>query len=425
MKYNKIKKKFIYFFKKNNHKILNSSRIINKDNSKLLFINSGINIFKDLFLNNKKIKYNKIANIQKCIRINDIKSVGIDNYHHTYFEMLGNWSIGKYSIKKAIQYSWILITKIFKISPKYIYITIFKGDKKKLLKKDYKSYKYWKKFINKKRIFFRNIKNNFWKIDNFNLCGPCTEIYININKKKYKKINFNNKNLIELWNIVNIKYLVIKNKIVLNKNLLSNNYIDTGMGLERLAMILQNKKSTYDIDIFIPIIKKIEKILKIKYNKNKKHDILIKILSDHIRSICYIMYNKIYPNNNKYGYVLRKIIRRCLIYRYKILNNKQPFLFKLVSTVYKIIFKKKNQDKIILIKNKLKEEEIFYFISINKNIKLMLLYLKKNKIKYLNKDKIIYIYSTYGIYYFILKKISLKNKIKIDKFIEVKKDIEL
>ncbi|MDH3004266.1 MAG: alanine--tRNA ligase-related protein [Candidatus Shikimatogenerans sp. JK-2022] len=438
MKYNQIKKKFLYFFKKKKHRIYKSLSIINKDNSKLFFVNSGINIFKKFFLTLNNTKYNKIANIQKCIRItgkhNDLRSVGKDNYHHTLFEMLGNWSIGDYNIKKAIKYAWILITKIYKIPKNRIYVTIFKGNKKKKLNKDVKTYKYWKKYINKKRILFFGFKYNFWKIENFNLCGPSTEIHIDIRKKIYKDkelgkdlVNKNNKYLIELWNIVNIKYIIKNNKIYKNKNFLSNNFIDTGMGLERLCMILQNKISTYDTDIFKNIINKIEKILNIKYKSNKKNDIIIRIISDHIRSIYLIIYYNILPNNNKYGYVLRKLIRRCLIYVYKYINIKKPFLFKLISTVYKSMYNNNNKilSKNNYIKNILKKEEIFFFNSLKKNIKLMSLYLNKNKIKYIDEKIILYIYSTYGINYFIIKKIALKNNIKIDKFKKIKKIIEL
>lgn len=430
MKYNKIKKKFIIFFKKKKHKIYNSLPIINKDNSKLLFINSGINQFKNYFLGTKKSKYTKIANIQKCIRItgkhNDLKSVGKDNYHHTMFEMLGNWSIGNYNIKKAIKYAWELITKIYKISKNKIYVTIFKGNKNYKLKKDIESYKYWKKLIDKNKILFFGIKHNFWKIENFNLCGPSTEIHVDIrnnNKKGINLVNKNNKYVIELWNIVNIKYIIKNNKIYKNKNLLSNKYIDTGMGLERLCMILQNKKSTYDTDIFKLIINKIEKILNIKYKNNKTHDILIKIISDHIRSIFIIMYNDILPNNNKYGYILRKLIRRCLIYVYKYLNFKRPFLYKLIPTVYKNFYNKINNKIIIYIKNILKQEEVFFYKSIKKNIKLMSVYLKHKK--YIDKKLILYIYSTYGIYYFLIKKFAIKNNIKIEKFKKIKNFIEL
>ncbi|WGH24915.1 MAG: alanine--tRNA ligase-related protein [Candidatus Shikimatogenerans bostrichidophilus] len=436
MKYNTIKKKFIFFFKKNKHKVIKNSSIINKDKSKLLFVNSGINKLKNLFINNTSYKFKKITNIQKCIRIsgkdNDLKLIGKDNYHHTMFEMLGNWSIGEYNIKKAIKYAWILITKVYKIPKNKIIITVFKGNNKLNLKKDIITYNYWKKFIPKKRIFFFDFKNNFWKIENFNLCGPCTEIYIYIKNKKIKNINKNfiiknKKYFIELWNIVNIKYLIKENKIIKNNNKFSKNYIDTGMGLERLCMVLQNKTSTYDTDIFKDIIKSIERILKIKYNTKKKNNnsFLIKIIADHIRTIFVILYDKILPSNNKYGYVLRKLIRRCLIYVYKYLNIKSPFLYKLIISVYKTFYKKINQKKLEYIKDNLKTEEFFYFNSIKKNIKLMILFFRKNNIKIINKKIILYIYSTYGINYFIIKKYAILNKIKIISFKLIYPEIEL
>ncbi|MDH3004853.1 MAG: alanine--tRNA ligase-related protein [Candidatus Shikimatogenerans sp. JK-2022] len=415
-KYNKIKKIFINFFKKKSHKIIKSFSIINKDKSDLMFINSGINPLKNYFLGFKKIKNKRIANIQKCIRLdsknNDLEKIGKDNLHHTMFEMLGNWSIGDYDIKKAIKYSFFFLTKILKISKKKIYITVFKGEKKLNLKKDKISYNFWKKFINKKKIFFLNKKDNFWKINKFNLCGPSTEIYINIKNKKInnKKDFLKNKKknyLIELWNIVNIKYIIKNKKILKNTNILSKNFIDTGMGLERLCMILQKKKSTFEIDLFLKIIKKIEKILKIKYKENKKKDILINIIADHIRTIILILNEDIKPSNNKLGYILRKLIRRILIKNYKYLNYKRPFLYKLVNFVYILIFNKKNKKKIKKIKKNLKKEEIFYFKSLKHNLKLVkkfsinFLKIKKNKI-----DKKLFdnIFSTYGIPYFLSKK---------------------
>lgn len=439
MKYNKIKKKFILFFLKKKHKFFKSLPIVNKDKNKLLFINSGINQFKKIFLGEKKINYTRIVNIQKCIRItgkhNDLNLVGKDTYHHTLFEMLGTWSIGSYNIKKAIKYAWELITKVYKIPKKNIYVTVFKGDKKKGLKKDIITYKYWTKFINKKKILFFGYKYNFWKINNFSLCGPSTEIHIDtrFNKKKYynvnpyKFINKNNKNFIELWNLVNIKYLINKEKITKNKKILSDNYIDTGMGLERLCMILQHKKSTYDTDIFKSLISKIEKILNIKYKTNKYYDILIRIITDHIRSIFIIMYNNIIPTSNKYGYVLRKLIRRCLIYTYKYLNIKKIFLYKLILIVNKIFFYKKKNKKIIKIKSLLKNEEIFFFKSLNNNIKLMKKYLNNILIKknIVDDKDIMQIYSTYGINYFIIKKYCKKNNFKIVKFEKINKLIEL
>ncbi|WGH26539.1 MAG: alanine--tRNA ligase-related protein [Candidatus Shikimatogenerans bostrichidophilus] len=441
MKYKIIKKKFLNFFKKKKHKIFNSNSIINKNknNPNLMYINSGINQYMDYFYK-KKSKYSKIANIQRCIRLNDLNIVGYDNLHHTMFEMLGNWSFGSYSLKKAIKLAWELITKKFKINKKYIYITIFKGDKKKKLDFDYESYNIWKKLINKKNIFFFGIKNNFWKIDNFKLCGPSTEIHINISKNNNIKnlINKSNK-IIELWNIVNIKYIIKNNIFYNNKINNNNNYIDTGMGLERLCMILQNKKSTYSIDIFLPIINKIKKILNIK-NNNKKKYILIKIITDHIRSIFYIMLDGVKPNNKKLGYIIRKLIRRSLIYTYKILNFKKPFLYKIIPTLFINLYKKKDFLYLNIKKKKIKNyinniisiiknEEINFFFILKKNYKIVkkkiILFKKKNINKKINKLFIYKMYDTYGIYYFLIKKISKKYKLKIEKKKKISKKKKL
>ncbi|WGH27716.1 MAG: alanine--tRNA ligase-related protein [Candidatus Shikimatogenerans bostrichidophilus] len=442
MKYKLIKKKFLNFFKKKKHKIFYSSSIINnnKNNPNLMFINSGINKYMDFFFK-KKPKYLKIANIQRCIRLNDLNIVGYDNLHHTMFEMLGNWSFGDYSLKKAIKLAWELITKKFKINKKKIYITIFKGDKKRKLDFDYESYNIWKKLVNKDNILFFGFKNNFWKIDNFNLCGPSTEIHINISKNNNKYLVNKSNKIIELWNIVNIKYCIKNNIIYNNKNLLSNNYIDTGMGLERLCMILQKKKSIYNIDFFLPIINKIEKILNIKFNKkNKKNFILIKIITDHIRSIFYSILDGVKPNNKKLGYIIRKLIRRSLIYTYKILKIKKPFLYKIIPTLFKVLYKKKdfsylkekNTKKLKkYVINIIKNEEKNFFLILKKNYKIVKNFLKNNLIKdnknkkKIDKNLIYKIYETYGIYYFLIKKISKKLKLKIDKKKYISKKIEI
>lgn len=426
MKYIKIKKLFLNFFKKKKHKIYKSISIINKNkiNNKLIFINSGINQFINFFYKKKK---RKIANIQKCIRItgknNDLNIIGFDNFHHTMFEMMGNWSFNSYSLKKAIKLAWYLLTKIYKISSKKIYVTIYKGDKNKNIKKDKTSYKIWNKFLNKNHIFFGK-KNNFWQINNLNLCGPSTEIFIFLKKKNNynKKINYklinNNKFFIELWNIVNIKY-IIKNNIIYKNKFLTNKYIDTGMGLERLCMILQNKFSTYDTDIFKPIIKIIENVLSIKYGKKKKYDIVIKIIADHIRTIYYSFIEGIKPNNKKIGYIIRKLIRRCLIYNLKIINKKKIFLYKIIKLIFKFYKYKKKKNIINFIKI-LKNEEIFFFKNLKKNY-----FLIKKNIKFkkkINKKDIYYYYNTYGIYYFLIKKIAIKYKIKIINFIKINKN---
>ncbi|BDT61598.1 MAG: hypothetical protein RDO_1260 [Flavobacteriales endosymbiont of Rhyzopertha dominica] len=430
MNYNKIKKIFLNFFKHKKHKILKSLSIINnnKEYSNLMFVNSGVNKFIDYFLNIKKSKYLKIANIQKCIRItgknNDLKSIGYDNFHHTMFEMLGNWSFGKYSQKTAILLAWELITKKYKISKNDIYITIFKGDKKNNLKFDYNSYNICKKLVNKNNILFFGYKYNFWKIENFKLCGPCTEFHVDIrnNNDKINKLGKylinkkNNNNVIELWNIVNIKYIIDNNNnIIKNNNPLSNNYIDTGMGLERLCMILQNKKSTYEIDIFIPIIKKIEKILSIKYKNNKKFDIIIKIISDHIRTIFFILLEGIIPNNKKEGYIVRKLIRRSLIYTYKYININSPFLYKILPILFKIFKIKKNKNIINILYN----EEKNYFLILKKNIYLVYKIINNKilnfKLNFIDYKLLLYFYETYGLYYFIIKKIAIKLNINIIK----------
>ncbi|WP_343183924.1 alanine--tRNA ligase [Buchnera aphidicola (Ceratovacuna keduensis)] len=409
----KIKKMFLNFFKKRGHKILKGGPIIPKKDKTLLFTNAGMNQFKEYFLGKKNIKYNKIVTSQKCIRTggkhNDIKQVGITSCHHTLFEMLGNFSFGSYSKKKAILYAWKLLTnkKYFNLKKKKLFVTVNY--------EDLETYNIWLNII---KISKKNIKiskknsfENFWEMGKTGPCGPSTEIFY---KKCYIKNKKKIKYFVEIWNIVFIQY----NKIKKNKFIKLNNlYIDTGMGLERIAHILQNKKSTYEIDIFKNIRKKI-----IKISKSKKiYEKSVNIILDHIRTVYFIMLEGIMPSNKHQGYILRKIIRRIIIHGNN-LNIKTPFLYILIKKVLK-----KNKNKIYnkKIKQILKNEEKNF----KNTIKTGFLYLKKRILeKNINEKTVFYLYDTLGlpinITIYECKKHNIKiNKKKILKIIEKQKKI--
>ncbi|WP_212113224.1 alanine--tRNA ligase-related protein [Candidatus Shikimatogenerans silvanidophilus] len=370
MKSSLIKEIFLDFFKKKNHKILPSFPIILSNDPSLFFTNSGMNYFKDFFLGYKKPKYTRIANSQKCLRIsgkhNDLETVGYDDYHHTMFEMLGNWSFGDYYKYDIISWAWDLLINKYNLSKKDIYITIFSGNIKKNIKKDNTSYKIWNNFVNKERILFFN-KENFWNMGEEGLCGTSTEIHIDLRSEKEKRefpgkylINKGNNNIIEIWNIVFIEFFKIKKHL----KKLSKKYIDTGMGLERISRILQKKKSNYETDLFFPIIKQIENVFKIKYGKNLNKDVAIRIISDHIRSISFSISDGVIPSNNGHEYVIRRLIRRTISYSYRFLKKKKPIIYKIVDSLSEIT--KKNFPEINNNKDFIKEiieKEEFLFLT--------------------------------------------------------------
>ncbi|WP_343188973.1 alanine--tRNA ligase [Buchnera aphidicola (Chaitoregma tattakana)] len=398
-----IKTMFLNFFKKHGHKVVKESSIVPKKDKTLLFTNAGMNQFKDYFLEKKKSKYNKIVTLQKCIRTggkeDDINKVGVTNHHHTFFEMLGNFSFGGYSKKQAILYAWTLLTskKYFALNKNKIIVTVNY--------EDIETYEIWLKVIklNKKNIIIteKNSSKNFWQMGETGPCGPSTEIFY----KKYinKKNNFD-KEILEIWNIVFVQY---NNTGIKKLTKLKNIYVDTGMGLERIASILQKVNSTYEIDIFKKIKKKIIQIS----NSKKKFKKSINIILDHIRTVSFIISENITPANEYHGYILKKIIRRIILHGKK-LCIKNPFLHILVPEVIKIY---KSYKKLKIYQNKivkiLQEEEEMFKITLNKGIK----YLKKKiKNKKIDAETVFYLYDTLGLPIDITKNICKKNNIKIN-----------
>lgn len=410
MKSKKIRNIFLNFFKKKKHKIISSSSILAKNDPTLMFTNSGMNQFKNFFIGNKKSTNLRIANTQKCLRIigkhNDLENVGYDNYHHTMFEMLGNWSFGDYFKKEAINWCWELLTEVYKISPNDIYISLFGGDIKENLSQDKESFNYWKKIINNSQILFFDKKKNFWEMGSIGPCGVSSEIHIDIRDSKEKKkifggklVNQNHPGVIELYNIVFIEFLR-KNDGSLEK--LPYKHVDTGMGLERLSMVLQKKNSSYETDLFYFLIKKIEKLSNIHYGNNFKQDIAVRIIVDHIRAISFAIADGKIPSKNGSGYVIRRLLRRALSYSYLFLKKKDNFFNKIISTlcskmgiIYPELIKNKRWIKNII----LEEEKKFFknFLQCKKKMLLISKKIKNKKKKIIDGIKIFKLHDTYGL----------------------------
>ncbi len=336
-----IRNTFLNFFYDKKHTIVSSAPIVLKDDPTLMFTNAGMNQFKDIFLGNKKPPYARAVDTQKCLRVsgkhNDLEDVGMDTYHHTMFEMLGNWSFGEYFKKEAIEWAWELLTKIYQIPKDRIYVTIFAGAKDDKLALDSEATEYWKKWISEDRILPFGKKDNFWEMGNTGPCGPCSEIHVDIRPEKERQkqdgkflVNKDHPQVIEIWNLVFIQYNRLKDGTL---QPLSNKYVDTGMGLERLCMVLQNKTSNYDTDLFKHIITTLEKKADYKYGTAEPKDIAIRVVADHIRAISFAVADGQIPSNTGAGYVIRRILRRAVRYGYQFLNLDQPFLNELVPVL--------------------------------------------------------------------------------------------
>ena len=343
MKSNEIRQAFLSFFKHKEHQIVASAPMVVKNDPSLMFTNAGMNQFKDLFLGNSIIKYPRIANTQKCLRVsgkhNDLEEVGHDTYHHTMFEMLGNWSFGNYFKEEAIAWAWEFLTEIMKIDKSRLYVTIFEGSKEEGIERDTEAYQVWSKYISPDRIIDGNKKDNFWEMGDTGPCGPCSEIHVDIRDEADRKkidgktlVNTSNPLVIEIWNNVFIQF---NRKSDGSLEKLPAQHVDTGMGFERLCMVVQGVKSNYDTDIFTPILEEISKISGKKYGANEKQDIAMRVIADHIRAISFAISDGQLPSNNKAGYVIRRILRRAVRYAYTFLEQSEPFICKIIPALVK------------------------------------------------------------------------------------------
>ena len=340
-----IRQQFLDFFKSKGHLIVPSAPIVVKNDPTLMFTNAGMNQFKDMFLGNKKPIDKRVADTQKCLRVsgkhNDLEEVGVDTYHHTMFEMLGNWSFGDYFKKEAIEWSWELLTKVYKINPDQLYVTIFEGDAKENLAKDEEAYNWWLAAgVPAERILLGNKKDNFWEMGDTVPCGPCTEIHYDGRTAEERKttpgaslVNADNPQVIEIWNNV---FMEFNRKADGSLEKLPAQHVDTGMGFERLVRVMQGKQSNYDTDVFSETIAAIEKIVGMKYAADDtKASVAFRVLADHIRTISFAIADGQLPSSNGAGYVIRRILRRAVRYYHTFLNYKQPLLFQLVPVIAK------------------------------------------------------------------------------------------
>lgn len=337
MKSKDIRKEFLHFFETKGHLIVDSAPIVLKDDPTLMFNNSGMAQFKEYFLGNGTPKSNRIADTQKCLRVsgkhNDLDDVGKDTYHHTMFEMLGNWSFGDYFKKEAIAWAWELLTEKYGISKDQIYVTVFEGDKGDGTSLDEEALELWKQHIAEDRILYGNKKDNFWEMGDIGPCGPCSEIHVDIRPEADRLavdgktlVNMDHPQVIEIWNLVFMQY---QRKADGSLESLPARHIDTGMGFERLAMVLQGKSSNYDTDVFQPTIQKLEEISGVKYGAAEKTDIAIRVVVDHLRAVSFAIADGQLPSNTGAGYVIRRILRRAISYGYRFLGLKEPFIYKL------------------------------------------------------------------------------------------------
>lgn len=336
-----IRRKFLEFFEKKGHTIVPSAPLVLKNDPTLLFTNSGMVQFKDYFLGNAVPKSTRIADTQKCLRVsgkhNDLEEVGIDTYHHTMFEMLGNWSFGDYFKKDAIAWAWELLTEEYKLPKDRLYVTVFEGDAKENLPFDQAAYDFWKEHIAEDRILRGNKKDNFWEMGEQGPCGPCSEIHIDLRSEEEVKkvpgkdmVNTSHPQVIEIWNNV---FMEFNRKADGSLEKLPAQHVDTGMGFERLCMAIQGKTSNYDTDVFSPLLNFIGDAAGEKYKHDEKTDIAMRVMADHIRAVSFAIADGQLPSNTGAGYVIRRILRRAVRYGFTFLNFKEPFMYKLVSVL--------------------------------------------------------------------------------------------
>ena len=422
-----IRQTFLDFFAEKSHQIVPSAPMVLKDDPTLMFTNAGMNQFKEYFLGNSEPKNNRVADSQKCLRVsgkhNDLEEVGVDTYHHTMFEMLGNWSFGDYFKKEAIDWAWELLTEVYKIPKDHLYVTIFEGDDAEGLSRDTEAYDFWKQHIAEDRILNGNKKDNFWEMGAQGPCGPCSEIHVDIRSDKEKQevdgatlVNMDHPQVIEIWNLVFMQFNRLADGSLEN---LPAQHVDTGMGFERLAMVLQGVKSNYDTDVFQPLIREIETITGHAYGKTEQEDIAIRVIADHVRAVSFSIADGQLPSNNGAGYVIRMILRRAIRYGFTYLDRKEPFIYQLVTTLSKQLGEAfpelKSQKNLIL--NVIKEEEISFLRTLENGLALldsMIANLKSQGQDTLEGKKAFELNDTYGFPKELTRLILSEQQLKMD-----------
>jgi len=406
MKSQQVRQQFLDFFQSKSHKIVPSAPMVNKDDPTLMFVNAGMNPFKDYFLGNKVAKDRRVADTQKCLRVsgkhNDLEEVGIDTYHHTLFEMLGNWSFGDYFKKEAIDWAWEFLTDVMKIDKDNLYVTVFEGAEDDGLEVDQEAIDLWKHHISSDRILMGSKKDNFWEMGDQGPCGPCSEIHVDIRSEEDKAkvsgadlVNQDHPQVIEVWNLVFIQFNRMADGSLQS---LPEKHVDTGMGFERLCMVVQGVQSNYDTDVFTPLIREIETITQHPYGKNEQTDIAIRVIADHIRAVAFSIADGQLPSNTGAGYVIRRILRRAIRYGYTFLKQDSPFIYQLVATLtrqmgdsFPELVAQNN-----LIVNVIKEEEQAFQKTLAQGLVLLDNLIKSAKDKTLSGAKAFELYDTFG-----------------------------
>jgi alanyl-tRNA synthetase len=423
-----IRKQFLDFFASKKHQVVPSAPIVVKNDPTLLFTNAGMNQFKDFFLGNKKPENPRIADTQKCLRVsgkhNDLEEVGVDTYHHTMFEMLGNWSFGDYFKEEAIAWSWELLTEVYKIPKDRLYVTVFGGDKTEALPEDTEAMEFWKRHIDAGRILPFGKKDNFWEMGDTGPCGPCTEIHVDTRTDDERKkldgkalVNADHPQVIEIWNNVFIQFNRLKDGSL---EFLPARHVDTGMGFERLVRVLQQKQSNYDTDVFTGTIVAIEKITGQQYRKtDDKRDVAFRVIADHIRAISFTIADGQLPSNTGAGYVIRRILRRAVRYYYSYLDYKQPLLFQLVPVLakqFENVFPELQKQEAFVTKV-VKEEEDAFLRTLDKGLKKIdeiIVVASKDESRTINGRSAFELFDTYGFPIDLTRLIASENNLQVD-----------
>ncbi|WP_372746398.1 alanine--tRNA ligase [Lutibacter sp.] len=406
MKSQQIRQQFLDFFASKKHQIVASSPMVLKNDPTLMFTNAGMVPFKEYFLGQKTATEKRVADTQKCLRVsgkhNDLEEVGKDTYHHTMFEMLGNWSFGDYFKKEAISWAWELLTEVYKIDKDCLYVSVFEGSDDDGLGYDQEAYDLWKQFIDEDRIINGNKKDNFWEMGAQGPCGPCSEIHVDIRSAEEKAkipgkslVNNDHPQVVEIWNLV---FMEFNRKADGSLEKLPAKHVDTGMGFERLCMVLQNVQSNYDTDVFTPLIREVEAITSNEYGVNEQTDIAIRVIADHVRAVAFAIADGQLPSNTGAGYVIRRILRRAIRYGFTFLNTKEPFIYKLVTTLSKQMGDYFPELKIQkqLVTNVIKEEENSFLRTLDQGLLLLDGIIKNTKGSEVSGKKAFELFDTYG-----------------------------
>ena len=423
-----VRKSFKDFFESKNHKIVPSAPMVIKDDPTLMFTNAGMNQFKDIILGNIAAKYPRVADSQKCLRVsgkhNDLEEVGHDTYHHTMFEMLGNWSFGDYFKKEAIDWAWEYLVDVLKLDPSRLYATVFEGSPEEGIARDDEAASYWEEHLPSDNIINGNKHDNFWEMGDTGPCGPCSEIHIDLRSEQERKevpgrelVNKDHPQVIEIWNLVFMQYNRLADGSLIP---LPAKVIDTGMGFERLCMALQGKTSNYDTDVFTPLISKIASLSGKEYGKDKMVDVAMRVIADHVRTIAFSIADSQLPSNAKAGYVIRRILRRAVRYAYTFLGQKQAFMYKLIDTLIDNMGEAYPElpAQRELIMKVIKEEEDSFLRTLENGIKLLddiISQTKKEGKKEISGKDAFTLYDTYGFPLDLTELILKENGLTLDK----------